>query len=425
MTIGLVGQDQISTFTLPVNGASPVDANTVRGQDNTIKTAFNTHDSDATIHFQSSLNAARPTAVAAGLGAKWIDNDTYRVYYSDGAAWHEIAYLSTAGGVVTGAVTAPSFILTGTGAIVSRSGASTSAVFVTLANTSGEFTAGTEGAGPGTIITGDSAYDTAIRGASGIALSANGGSTMHVRIASTGAVTLSSTLIGTRLIGGTDPAASVAPGVFSDGTAPANNAYAPANVLSLLVSKANALTTGGLVTAEVYHKQTAANPLGSIISHFSYIDSAHTSGTSLIHIANVASIEASGSGGTTTTLGCYRTQSLVQSGATITNMPLVDIRPPANSGTIGTLIGLDVQAMTAGSTANYAIRTSTGTVQFADTLELTAAATARTGSVVGLGGTTQTTIGANGAASALTANPLGYLIFFKGSTKCVIPYYNG
>jgi hypothetical protein len=65
------------------------------------------------------------------------------------------------------------------------------------------------------------------------------------------------------------------------------------------------------------------------------------------------------------------------------------------------------------------------TLTLTDIVELSAAATARTGSIIGLGGTTQTTIGANGAASALTANPLGYLIAFKGSTKIVIPYYNG
>ena len=41
-----------------------------------------------------------------------------------------------------------------------------------------------------------------------------------------------------------------------------------------------------------------------------------------------------------------------------------------------------------------------------------------------LGSTTQTTIGANGAASALTGNPLGYLIGYLGSTKIIIPYYN-
>ncbi len=37
--------------------------------------------------------------------------------------------------------------------------------------------------------------------------------------------------------------------------------------------------------------------------------------------------------------------------------------------------------------------------------------------------TTATTIGANGAATALTANPVGYLIINLGNTSVQIPYY--
>ncbi len=38
--------------------------------------------------------------------------------------------------------------------------------------------------------------------------------------------------------------------------------------------------------------------------------------------------------------------------------------------------------------------------------------------------TTFTTIGANGAATALTANPVGYLIINVGNASYQIPYYN-
>lgn len=38
--------------------------------------------------------------------------------------------------------------------------------------------------------------------------------------------------------------------------------------------------------------------------------------------------------------------------------------------------------------------------------------------------TTQTTIGANGAASALTANPVGYITIMVGNSPFIIPYYN-
>lgn len=38
--------------------------------------------------------------------------------------------------------------------------------------------------------------------------------------------------------------------------------------------------------------------------------------------------------------------------------------------------------------------------------------------------TTATTVGANGAASALTANPVGYLTVMIGNSAFQIPYYN-
>ena len=40
------------------------------------------------------------------------------------------------------------------------------------------------------------------------------------------------------------------------------------------------------------------------------------------------------------------------------------------------------------------------------------------------GPTTQTTIGANGAASALTANPVGYITVVIGNVPYIVPYYN-
>lgn len=67
---------------------------------------------------------------------------------------------------------------------------------------------------------------------------------------------------------------------------------------------------------------------------------------------------------------------------------------------------------------------ATGDLEVQGAILLLGTAAAQTGSNIELGGTTQTTIGANGAASALTANPLGYLIAYKGATKIVIPYYN-
>ena len=39
------------------------------------------------------------------------------------------------------------------------------------------------------------------------------------------------------------------------------------------------------------------------------------------------------------------------------------------------------------------------------------------------GGTTQTTVGAAGGASALPATPSGYAVITIGSTEMVVPYY--
>lgn len=58
-------------------------------------------------------------------------------------------------------------------------------------------------------------------------------------------------------------------------------------------------------------------------------------------------------------------------------------------------------------------------------LTLAAPAVAGAAGQTVLGSGTQTTVGANGAASALTANPLGYLIAYRAGVKIAIPYYNG
>ena len=58
-----------------------------------------------------------------------------------------------------------------------------------------------------------------------------------------------------------------------------------------------------------------------------------------------------------------------------------------------------------------------------DAINLTKTALAAA-SGVSLGGTTATTVGAAGGASALPATPLGYLIAYVGSTPVKIPYYS-
>lgn len=85
-----IGQHPVATFTSPVNGTSPIDANSVRGNDNTLRSAYVDHDADPGIHVQSSTLAARPAAGSAGR--KWITADTnsYKLWYDDGTLWNEV-----------------------------------------------------------------------------------------------------------------------------------------------------------------------------------------------------------------------------------------------------------------------------------------------------------------------------------------------
>lgn len=89
----VVAQYQQTSFSNPQNGQTPMDADTVRGNDNNLRGVHNSHDADGGIHFQSGTHASRPTASTAGNGAKWWSTDTERVYISDGSNWTEIGYV--------------------------------------------------------------------------------------------------------------------------------------------------------------------------------------------------------------------------------------------------------------------------------------------------------------------------------------------
>ena len=103
-----VGQHGVAAFTNPSNG-DPLDATVVKGNDNTLRTAYVAHDDDPGIHVQSSLLAARPAAGTAGR--KWLTTDSgdIRLWYDTGSVWAEIAYIRS--GV---AVTLAGLTLTGT-----------------------------------------------------------------------------------------------------------------------------------------------------------------------------------------------------------------------------------------------------------------------------------------------------------------------
>lgn len=98
-----VGQHQVAQVVSPVAGTSPIDANNVRGNDNSIIVGYDAHDSDGTIHVQDSITAARTATPATGT--KWftLDGAVLRVWMYSGG-WVEAAYATTSGAAFTGPV---------------------------------------------------------------------------------------------------------------------------------------------------------------------------------------------------------------------------------------------------------------------------------------------------------------------------------
>ena len=84
-----VGSHSVNTFTSPVVATSGlVDANVVRGNDNALRTSYNTHDADAAIHVQSGLLSARPTSLPDG--GMYVATDTDELYFYSGGSWHQV-----------------------------------------------------------------------------------------------------------------------------------------------------------------------------------------------------------------------------------------------------------------------------------------------------------------------------------------------
>lgn len=100
-----VGQHGLAAFANPTNGDA-LDANVVKGNDNTMRSAYVSHDDDGGIHLQSSTLAARPAA--GTIGRKWLTTDTgsVKLWYDNGSAWQELSYLPSSGDVtITGNIT--------------------------------------------------------------------------------------------------------------------------------------------------------------------------------------------------------------------------------------------------------------------------------------------------------------------------------
>jgi hypothetical protein len=89
-----VGNHSINAFVTPATGAS-LESSVVRGNLNTIQTAYVAHDADPGIHLQSGTLPAAGTS-----GRKWVTATTvgarvqYKLQFDDGTAWQEVTGLS-------------------------------------------------------------------------------------------------------------------------------------------------------------------------------------------------------------------------------------------------------------------------------------------------------------------------------------------
>lgn len=499
MAAGLVGQDQITTFVSPVNGSTPIDANTVRGNDNTIKTAFNTHDADATIHFQSSTLAARPAASIAGQ--KWMTSDGYRIYYDDGATWHEAAYLTSVSPIFSGAFISTTAFATpsalsatqftafastvsgatlmgyGTTADVTLKNRAGTDVLTLLANTSIVNIAGRVNA---SALVGQAPHYLATNvGGTTLAIqNLNASSYSEVLLKSYDSPATTDFIGGAVGYGNGTPGASAFQcNTYLQSYDLSTGNFIPVNVIQNNTAGAYLRLTfaaDGSVTFynrdAVFNGQTASMSLGTTgnfsIATNKFTVAASNGNTVVAGTFNVtgtttaAAINAGAIAGTTglftSTLQSGSVTRLNDTGTSGARVEVQGISGELSAGAVigsqyttdgawlfanrtagtaglkqgigyfdGTTLRSAVEvAHTAAGFGTLTLMLSGGTVSIGGVVELLLAASARSGSIIGLGGTTQTTIGANGAASALTANPLGYLIAYKGATKIIIPYYN-
>lgn len=83
----------VAAFTTPSPGGD-LDANVVRGNDNSIRAQYIDHDADPGIHLQSSDLASRPTAGTAGVKWMTVDGTAIRIFYDNGTDWVEASYIA-------------------------------------------------------------------------------------------------------------------------------------------------------------------------------------------------------------------------------------------------------------------------------------------------------------------------------------------
>jgi len=113
---------------------------------------------------------------------------------------------------------------------------------------------------------------------------------------------------------------------------------------------------------------TVTQPSSGALTAFAYrtiVNVTHTSGTLSGVQSNSSQLSFTGNGGTTSYAEGLTSGATVGTGAIVTNLSMAKLYSPANSGTITSLIGLNIENMSAGSSSNYSIYSAGGTMYHA------------------------------------------------------------
>lgn len=123
-------------------------------------------------------------------------------------------------------------------------------------------------------------------------------------------------------------------------------------------------STGDFIASRVEVNRSTSGTL-TLFGYRSIVNVSHTSGTLTGAQANSTQLNFTGNGGTTSYAEGLTSNASISTGAIVSNLSMIRVYSPSNSGTITHLKGLYLQDMSAGSSTNYSIYSEGGTMYHA------------------------------------------------------------
>lgn len=123
-------------------------------------------------------------------------------------------------------------------------------------------------------------------------------------------------------------------------------------------------STGDFIASRVEANRTTSGTL-TLFGYRTLVNVSHTSGTLTGAQANSTQLNFTGNGGTTSYAEGLTSNASISTGAIVSNLSMIRVYSPSNSGTITHLKGLYLQDMSAGSSTNYSIYSEGGTMYHA------------------------------------------------------------